>query len=177
MIESVEVLKESVMKGKIGLLLGFGFAWILVSGLAFAQGSARPGSMDEVKANGPFCAARAHGAESHWLLNPMVVSRLKLSDEQQRAFDKISLEHRENLIRLHARIEKEELALESQIRNYDANVGAVVQQIDRVAQARAELEKANARFLFALRKELTPEQWKQIEAFRYRGEHMSGSWN
>jgi hypothetical protein len=30
----------------------------------------------------------------------------------------------------------------------------------------AELEKANARFLLAIRSKLTPEQWKQLEADR-----------
>ena len=35
-----------------------------------------------------------------------------------------------------------------------------------MAQARAELEKANARFLLAIRAKLTPEQWKQMQAFR-----------
>jgi Spy/CpxP family protein refolding chaperone len=36
-------------------------------------------------------------------------------------------------------------------------------QIDKVAQARAELEKANARFLFGIRRVLTPEQWKKLQ--------------
>jgi len=35
-----------------------------------------------------------------------------------------------------------------------------------VAQARAELEKANARFLLAIRSKLTPDQWKQMQADR-----------
>ncbi len=40
-------------------------------------------------------------------------------------------------------------------------------QIDKVAAARAELEKANARYLLALRSKLTPEQWKQVQEFRH----------
>ena len=44
--------------------------------------------------------------------------------------------------------------------------GKILSQIDRVAQARAELEKANARMLFDLRKQLTPDQWKQVQADR-----------
>jgi hypothetical protein len=49
-------------------------------------------------------------------------------------------------------------------------------QIDKVAQARAELEKANARFLFALRAKLTPEQWKQVQDFRQNHEGMRREW-
>ena len=50
-------------------------------------------------------------------------------------------------------------------------------QIDKIAQARAELEKANARFLFALRAKLTPEQWKQVQEFRTSHEGMRRNWD
>jgi hypothetical protein len=42
----------------------------------------------------------------------------------------------------------------------------ILAQIDKIAQARAELEKANARFLLAIRAKLTPDQWKQLQAAR-----------
>lgn len=42
--------------------------------------------------------------------------------------------------------------------------GKILAQIDRVAQARAELEKANARMLLGLRRVLTPDQWKTLQA-------------
>ena len=44
--------------------------------------------------------------------------------------------------------------------------GKLLAQIDRVAQARAELEKANARMLLGIRRELTHEQWLKLEADR-----------
>jgi len=40
----------------------------------------------------------------------------------------------------------------------------IVAQIDKVAQARAELEKANARMLLGIRRVLTPDQWKKLQA-------------
>ena len=40
----------------------------------------------------------------------------------------------------------------------------ILAQIDRVAQARAELEKANARLLLGIRRVLTPDQWKKLQA-------------
>jgi hypothetical protein len=91
---------------------------------------------------------------------------LKLSDEQRKAFDGILLQHRETLIDLHASLEKAELALEPLIKDDEPNEGKILAQIDKVAQARAELEKANARYLLAIRGKLTPEQWKQVQAFR-----------
>jgi Spy/CpxP family protein refolding chaperone len=40
----------------------------------------------------------------------------------------------------------------------------VLPQIDRVANARADLERANARMLFEIRLVLTPEQWKELQS-------------
>jgi len=40
----------------------------------------------------------------------------------------------------------------------------VLSQIDRVAAARSELEKANARMLFGFRLLLTTGQWKELQS-------------
>ena len=57
------------------------------------------------------------------------------------------------------------------------NENQILAQIDKVAQARAELEKANARFLLAIRSKLTPEQWKQVQADRAeRANRPRGAW-
>jgi Spy/CpxP family protein refolding chaperone len=111
------------------------------------------------------------GDHGRWWNNPKVVERLKLTDEQRKAFDGILLEHRKTLIDLRANVEKAELEMEPLMSADQPNEGKILAQIDKVAQARAELEKANARFLLAIRNKLTPEQWKQIQAFRAsRGE-------
>ena len=55
---------------------------------------------------------------------------------------------------------------------------AIEAQIDRVVAARAELEKANARFLLDIRMQLKPEQWKQLQALRMnrmQHERMGGA--
>ena len=46
------------------------------------------------------------------------------------------------------------------------NRSAIEAQIDKVVQARADLEKANARFLLDIRMQITPEQWKQLQTMR-----------
>jgi len=76
------------------------------------------------------------------------------------------------LVDLHAALEKAELAMEPLIQSDQPEEGKILAQIDIVAQARAELEKANARMLLGVRKELTPVQWKQIQTFR--AEHRAG---
>jgi Spy/CpxP family protein refolding chaperone len=112
---------------------------------------------------------RAFGGQNghgRWWNNPKVADRLKLTDDQRKAFDGIFLEHREKLIDLKAVEEKAELEMEPLVRADQPDEGRILAQIDKVAQARAELEKANARFLLAIRSKLTPDQWKQIQAFR-----------
>jgi hypothetical protein len=100
---------------------------------------------------------------------------LKLTDEQRKSFDEILFQHRETLIDLRGSLEKAELELEPLIRNDQPNESKILAQIDKVAQARAELEKANARYLLALRGKLTPEQWKMVQDFRaHRGEERGG---
>jgi len=63
-------------------------------------------------------------------------------------------------------LEKAELELEPMMKQDQPNESQILAQIDKVAAARAELEKANARFLLAIRSKLTPDQWKQMEADR-----------
>jgi Spy/CpxP family protein refolding chaperone len=108
----------------------------------------------------------ARNAEGRWWNNPAVIEKLKLTDEQRKTMDKILLDHKATLIDLHANVEKAELAMEPLMAEDAPNETKILAAIDKIAQARAELEKANARFLLALRAKLTPEQWKTLQADR-----------
>lgn len=70
------------------------------------------------------------------------------------------------LVDLEASLKKAELEMEPLMKADTPDQAAILAQIDKVAQARAELEKANARFLLALRGKLTPDQWKQLQTMR-----------
>lgn len=107
-----------------------------------------------------------HGIEGRWWNNPRMVEKLKLTDDQRKAFDQVLQVHREKLIDLRANLEKAELVMEPLVSSDQPEEGKILAQIDKVAQARAELEKANARYLLALRSKLTPEQWKQLKELR-----------
>ena len=113
------------------------------------------------------------GDRGRWWNNPKVVEKLKLTDDQRKAMDVIFQQHREKLVDLRANVEKAEIEMEPLVRADQPNESAVLAQIDKVAQARAELEKANARFLFELRAKLTPDQWKQVQEFRQNRRHAS----
>ena len=119
------------------------------------------------------------GAHGRWWNDPAMVEKLKLTDEQRKAMDGILLEHREKLIDMRANVEKVELGMELLMSDEHPNEVQILAQIDKVAQSRAELEKANARFLLAIRGKLSPEQWKELQTARNermdrREMHMNG---
>jgi Spy/CpxP family protein refolding chaperone len=116
----------------------------------------------------------AQGDHGRWWNNPKIVDKLKLTDTQRKAMDDTMQQHRETLVDLRGTLEKAELELEPMMKQDQPNESQILAQIDKVAQARAELEKANARFLLAIRSKLTPEQWKQMQADR--AERAHGAW-
>lgn len=98
--------------------------------------------------------------------DPAIISQLKITDEQQKSMDDILQQHRESLVDLDASLEKAELKMRPMLQADQPNESAIEGQIDAIAQARANLEKANARFLLAIRAKLTPEQWKGLRQMR-----------
>jgi len=161
------------MKGTLGMKLGIAIAGVLFAGTAFAQdagGGPGPGFGDH---RPPFERAMG-GDHGRWWNNPKTVDKLKLSDAQRKSMDDTLQQHRETLVDLRGGLEKAELELEPMMKEDQPNESQILAQIDKVAQARAELEKANARVLLAIRSKLTPEQWKQMEADRASRPH--GEW-
>jgi Spy/CpxP family protein refolding chaperone len=155
------------MKGFGMVRLGLAIAGVLLAGTALAQGPGGGMGPGFGEHRPPMERALGGGGEhGRWWNNPKVIERLKLTDEQRKTFDGILLEHREKLIDLKAGVEKAELEMETLVGADQPDEARILAQIDKVAQSRAELEKANARFLLAIRNKLTPEQWKLVQAFR-----------
>jgi periplasmic protein CpxP/Spy len=119
---------------------------------------------------------RALGFGGRFWNNPNIVAKLGLTDDQRKAMDDIFLQHRETLVDLRGSLEKAELALEPLMKADQPDEGKITAQIDQIAQARAELEKANARFLLAIRAKLTPDQWKQVQELRDSHPPMMRRW-
>ena len=157
--------------------LGLAIAGVLSAGSALAQGpggGSRPGFGDHQP---PFeRALGGHGEHGRWWNSPKMVEKLNLTDDQRKSMDATFLAHRETLIDLRASLEKAELAMEPLMGQDSPNEGQILAQIDRVAQARAELEKANARFLLEIRGKLSPDQWKQLQANRAAQTQERGAW-
>ena len=170
--------EEKAMKAGMAVRLGVAIASVAMAGSALAQGPMGGGAGMGMGHRPPMERAfGAQGDHGRWWNNPRVVEQLKLTDDQRKAMDGILLEHREKLIDLRASLQKAELELEPLVKDDQPNEGKILSQIDKVAQARAELEKANARFLLAIRGKLTPEQWKLVQAFRAGGgQEGRGAW-
>jgi len=103
------------------------------------------------------------GPRGRWWNNPEVAQKVGLSTDQQKKMDDIFQQSRLKLIDQHAAVEKEETILEPLLSAEQPDETRVLAQIDKVAQARAELEKANARMLLGLRSVLTTAQWKTLQ--------------
>jgi Spy/CpxP family protein refolding chaperone len=167
-------MKERTMKVGMAVRLGLAIAGVLLAGTAAS--AQVPGGGPGMGPGPGFGQHRppfekafgGPGNEGRWWNNAKLVAELKLTDAQRKSMDDILLTHREKLIDLRASLEKAELFLEPLIKADQPNEAQILAGIDRVAQSRAELEKANARFLLAIRGKLTPEQWKQLQADRER---------
>ena len=101
-----------------------------------------------------------------WWTDPGLVQRLGLTGDQQSRMESIFQQSRLKLIDLSAALQKEEAVIEPLLEAEHPDEAKVVAQIDRIAQARAELEKANARMLLGFRGVITQEQWKKLQDMR-----------
>lgn len=98
-----------------------------------------------------------------WWKNPDVAEKISLSADQQKRMDDIFQQSRLQLIDLKANVEKQEVMLEPMLSANPPDTNKVLAQIDRVASARAELEKANARMLLGIRGVLSADQWTKLQ--------------
>jgi periplasmic protein CpxP/Spy len=157
------------MKGiKIARLVLAVAGVLMAGGLASAQGPGGPGGgqgfgQHRPPMEGAFGGAGAHG---QWWNNPNIVKQLTLTDDQRKAMDGIVQDHKMKLIDLHANLERAEVEMGPMMKADTPDQRAIEAQIDKVVMARAELEKANARFLLDIRMQLKPDQWKQLQTLR-----------
>ena len=110
------------------------------------------------------------GPHGRWWNNPEFVQKLGLTPDQQKKMETIYEQSRPALMDHLDTVRKEEMAIGPLLSVDTPDEGRILAQIDRVAQARAELEKANARMLLGLRRVLTPDQWKTLQADAPKGD-------
>jgi Spy/CpxP family protein refolding chaperone len=101
-----------------------------------------------------------------WWKNAEVAKSIGLNDGQVQKIEQVFLDSRMKLVDAHASLEKEEIKLEPLLEADNPDESAVLSAIDRITAARASVEKANAQMAFAIRRVLTPEQWKKLRSLR-----------
>lgn len=154
---------------KIGRLVLAIAGVLMAGGLAGAQGpGGGPGMGPIMTQHRPPMegAFGPEGLQGRFWNRPNVVQQLNLTDDQRKAMDGILHSHLMTLVDLQANLKKAELEMQPLMSADTPNRAAIEAQIDKVVQARAELEKANARFLLDIRMQLKPEQWKQLQTMR-----------
>jgi Spy/CpxP family protein refolding chaperone len=104
------------------------------------------------------------GPPGIWWKNPDIIQKLTITSDQQKRMDDIFQQSRVQLIDLKAAVQREEVQLEPMLAANPPDTNKILAQIDRTAQARAELEKANAKMLLGIRTVLTPDQWTKLQA-------------
>jgi periplasmic protein CpxP/Spy len=133
--------------------------WIIWGGLAFAQ----PPPADRLPPPDQRPPMRG-GPPARFWDNPEMARKLDMTSDQIKKMNDIFQQMRFKLIDLNGNLRKEEATLDPLMQAEQPDDAKVLPQIDRVANARAELEKANARLLLAIRHVLTPEQWKKLQS-------------
>jgi periplasmic protein CpxP/Spy len=162
--------EEKTMNGLKAARLVLAVAGVLTAGgLANAQGPGGqgmgPGGFGQHRPPMEGAAGGAGGQGQFWN-NPNVVKQLTLTDDQRKAMDGILQDHKMKLIDLKANLERAEVTMGPMMKADMPDQKAIEAQIDKVVMARAELEKANARFLLDIRMQLKPDQWKQLQTMR-----------
>lgn len=104
------------------------------------------------------------GPPGIWWHNPDLIQKLTLTPDQQKRMDDILQQSKLQLIDLRAAVEKQEVLMEPMLAANPPDTNKILAQIDHTAQARAELEKANAKMLLGIRNVLTPDQWTKLQA-------------
>jgi periplasmic protein CpxP/Spy len=104
------------------------------------------------------------GPSGRWWVRPELVQQLRLTADQQKKMDDIFQQSRLKLIDLNAAVEKEDLIMEPLVSAAQPDEAKIVAQIERIGQARAELQKATARMLLGIRLVLTQDQWTKLKA-------------
>ncbi len=112
------------------------------------------------------------GPPGMWWKNPDLVQKLSLTADQQKRMDDIFQQSRLQLIDLKASLERQEVTLEPMLDANPPDTNKILAQIDKTAQARAELEKGNARMLLGIRNVLTPDQWTKLQASERDNRHI-----
>ena len=103
------------------------------------------------------------GPPGRWWDDKHFAKSLKLRSDQQQRMDSLFEQNRPVLLRRYEALEQEQLRMEGLLHASVLDEGGLYAQIDRISQARADLEKANTHYLLQLRGEMDSDQIARLE--------------
>jgi Spy/CpxP family protein refolding chaperone len=104
------------------------------------------------------------GAPAAWWTDTALTTRLGLSDVQKARVENIFQTHRQNLTTSKDSLEREEAQLSKLLEADSIDRPSVFTQINKVIQARSDMERVNATMTLEMREQLTRAQWTQLQA-------------
>jgi hypothetical protein len=107
------------------------------------------------------------GPPGRWWDDPGLATDLGLSPGQKSKMDDIFNAHKGEIFGSYTSLLNEEAALEKLTQETHPDEAGLFSAIDRIARARASLEKANAHMLLAIRREMDDKQLERLESHRH----------
>jgi len=111
-------------------------------------------------------AERGRTELGKWWKDSEVVRELQLSEAQVDRIEGIFLDFRPALANLNTELKNREDGLRALMNAEHLEEVKIKGQTELIARSRAALEKANSSMMFAIRKELSKEQWDKLQAIR-----------
>jgi Spy/CpxP family protein refolding chaperone len=106
------------------------------------------------------------GPPGRWWDDKEFAKSVGLDSGQQHRMDEVFSANKASLMSSYKNLQHEESQLGKLVRGKELVESQIFDQIDRVVQARGELEKASAHYLLQIRKEMTPEQAARLDDHR-----------
>jgi Spy/CpxP family protein refolding chaperone len=97
-----------------------------------------------------------------WWMNTGLMQRLGITDEQIAKIERTFENHRQQILSTTDELEKQEALLGRLLDAEPIDRNAVFAQIDRVIQARSEMERINSVMTLEMREHLTRAQWERL---------------
>ena len=101
-----------------------------------------------------------------WWTNANVVAELRLTDDQKTKINRAFENHSRNIMNSTGFLEKEEMQLARLLEAESIDHVAVLNQTNRVIQARGEVERETAAMTLEMREQLTRDQWQKLQAMQ-----------
>ena len=107
-------------------------------------------------------------------MNPVIMKKVLkdagCSDQQIRRIETLKDETERKTLDIKHEVEKARLDMKQLMQADNPDRAAIFKQIDKIGALRLQMKKNRVGLILDIRKELTPEQWKQVQMLK--AEHM-----